>query len=73
MLEITSQQHLRDIGVPETTIHGWLRDEEQLRDFVDTVDITDITFEAKIAYIYIYIYIYVYMTFLHIHNVLWFT
>ena len=38
----------RDIGVPETTIHGWLRDEEKLRDFVDIVDITDITFEAKI-------------------------
>ena len=28
-------------GVPESTIHGWLRDEEKYCDFVDAADSTD--------------------------------
>ena len=31
----------RDNGVPQSTIHGWLKDEQKLHDFVDTVDSTD--------------------------------
>ena len=30
-----------DNGVPESTIHGWLGDEEKLCDFVHMVDSTD--------------------------------
>ena len=32
-----------DNGVPEWTIHGWLRDDEKLCDFVHAVDSTDST------------------------------
>ena len=34
-------QVFQDNGVPESTIHGWLKDEEKLHDFVDTVDFCD--------------------------------
>lgn len=30
-----------DNGLPELTIHGWLRDERKLHDFEDTVNSTD--------------------------------
>ena len=30
-----------DNGVPQSTIRGWLKDEQKLHDFVDTVDSTD--------------------------------
>ena len=30
-----------DIGMPESTIHGWLTDKEKLCDFADTVDSID--------------------------------
>ena len=31
----------RDKGIPESTIRGWIKDEQKLRDFVDTVDSSD--------------------------------
>ena len=30
-----------DNGVPQSTIHDWIKDEQKLRDFVDTIDYTD--------------------------------
>ena len=32
-----------DNRVPESTIHGWMRDNEKFDDFVDMVDSTDST------------------------------
>ena len=44
-----SQANLsRDNGVPESTIHGWLRDEEKSCDFEDVVDST-VWMERKTA------------------------
>ena len=31
----------RDNGIPESTIRGWIKDEQKLRDFVDSVDSSD--------------------------------
>ena len=48
LVVITSAKHgelqaymFLDNGVLESTIHGWLRDEEKLHAFVDRVDSTD--------------------------------